>query len=66
MTELQLGKYEFYPNDNSDEDIEKLLREEFPLEEDETDEGSKERQIEEKFVKAARKYLAEKEAKRKK
>jgi hypothetical protein len=66
MSELKLGKYEFYPNENFDEEVEKLLREEFPLELDETEEGGKERQIEEKFIEAARKYLAVKEAKRKK
>ncbi len=66
MTELQLGKYEFYPNEEYDDDKEKLLREMFPFGEDETAEGHEQRKIEDKFIDAARKYLAEKEEKRKK
>ena len=54
MTELQLGKYEFYPNEKVLISLEDLF-----LDKDE------QQKIENKFLDAARKYLAEKEAKKK-
>ncbi len=54
MTELQLGKYEFYPNEKG-KSLEDLI-----LTKDD------QKRTEDKFLEAARRYLAEKDAKRKK
>ena len=61
MTELQLGKYEFYPNEELEE-WEKIIIQDY---DDEPHKNEFENEIENKFFDAARKYLAEKEAKKK-
>ena len=61
MTELQLGKYEFYPNEELEE-WEKIILQDH---DDEPRKNEFENEIENKFLDAARKYLAEKEAKKK-